>query len=134
MPAEAADRSAAPCTAGGTLPFLAGRLDSCVKHDLSVAEKLQHPPSHYLRKLYFDAIQYHRPSLKCVAEFAGTQNMMFGTDHPFFPPSPDSSRIDAMPWPSTTQNLDILDALSAPDRCAVLRENAYRLLNVKPPQ
>jgi len=32
---------------GGTLPFLAGRLDSCVKHDIHLRDKLQHAPSTY---------------------------------------------------------------------------------------
>jgi len=30
---------------GGTLPFLAGRLDSCVKHDLHLRDKLENLPS-----------------------------------------------------------------------------------------
>lgn len=34
---------------GGTLPFLAGRLDSCVAGDEHMAGKLKHAPSHYLK-------------------------------------------------------------------------------------
>ena len=34
---------------GGTLPFLAGRLDSCVSGDEHLAGKLKHKPSHYLK-------------------------------------------------------------------------------------
>jgi hypothetical protein len=37
---------------GGTLPFLAGRLDSCVSGDEHLADKLQHKPSHYLKVRY----------------------------------------------------------------------------------
>ncbi len=34
---------------GGTLPFLAGRLDSCVSGDEHLDGKLKHLPSHYLK-------------------------------------------------------------------------------------
>jgi aminocarboxymuconate-semialdehyde decarboxylase len=38
---------------GGTLPFLAGRLDSCVEHDVEVCDKLEHEPSHYLKTNFY---------------------------------------------------------------------------------
>jgi hypothetical protein len=34
---------------GGTLPFLAGRLDSCVSGDPHMQGRLKHLPSHYLK-------------------------------------------------------------------------------------
>lgn len=37
---------------GGTLPFLAGRLESCVKHDKALRGRLQHPVSHYLKRMW----------------------------------------------------------------------------------
>mmetsp|Transcript_225 Transcript_225/g.205 ORF Transcript_225/g.205 Transcript_225/m.205 type:complete len:325 (-) Transcript_225:199-1173(-) len=73
--------------AGGTLPFLAGRLDSCVKGDAVVGNKLKNPPSWYLRKFYYDAVGYHAPSLRCTIDFVGIDRIVFGTDHPFFPAS-----------------------------------------------
>lgn len=71
---------------GGTLPFLAGRLDSCYKHDPHLVGKLQHMPSDYLRRMYYDGISYHYPTLDCAAQMVGSDRIMFGTDHPFFPP------------------------------------------------
>lgn len=118
---------------GGTLPFLAGRLDSCVKHDQEMAGKLKHPPSHYLKRMYFDSIQYQTPSLACVQQLVGADRLMFGTDHPFFPP-PGGKDPETHVWPSTEENLHILGRhFGADDERGVLRENAYRILGITPP-
>ncbi|KAI7880325.1 amidohydrolase 2 [Lichtheimia hyalospora FSU 10163] len=91
--------------AGGTLPFLAGRLDSCVAHDPVVSQRLQHPPSHYLKMLYYDAVIYHSTGVKAAADLAGTDRLLFGTDHPFFPPleQQETSR-----WMSVDSNLNAI--------------------------
>ena len=70
--------------AGGTLPYLAGRLDSCVKNDISKDFGLPKPPSHYLRQCWYDSIAYHGPALAALEAFADPAKIMFGTDHPFF--------------------------------------------------
>jgi len=66
--------------AGGTLPYLAGRLDGCAK---SYCPGLQESPSEQLRRLYYDATAFHGPTLKGLIAFAGISRIMFGTDHPF---------------------------------------------------
>jgi aminocarboxymuconate-semialdehyde decarboxylase len=63
---------------GGTFPFLAGRLDSCVAHDPTVRNRLKHEPSFYLKKLYYDGVGYHAPALKLVRELVGAERIMFG--------------------------------------------------------
>src|SRR5258708_18864443 len=72
--------------AGGTLPYLAGRLDSFVKNDISKGFGLPHPPSPYLRRCSHDSIAYHGPPLAALEAFAAPSKLMFGTDHPFFRP------------------------------------------------
>jgi predicted TIM-barrel fold metal-dependent hydrolase len=67
---------------GGTLPYLVGRLDSCVAHDLALAARLPHAPSFYLRRLYFDALSYHLPTLQALIQFAGADRVVFGTGTP----------------------------------------------------
>ncbi len=143
---------------GGTLPFLAGRLDSCVKHDHAVASKLQHAPSYYLRQLYYDALSYHSPAIRCAVSFAGIDRVMFGTDHPFFPPPESNGRClllpfccvfcsapltdilcvlrtasipDSAEWPSTSQNFAALHgAFSSAEISAICRDNAVRILKL----
>eukprot|EP01116_Phalansterium_solitarium_P021954 TRINITY_DN7058_c0_g1_i1.p1 TRINITY_DN7058_c0_g1~~TRINITY_DN7058_c0_g1_i1.p1 ORF type:complete len:360 (+),score=168.93 TRINITY_DN7058_c0_g1_i1:94-1173(+) len=76
---------------GGTLPFLAGRLDSCVASDpfISAQNGLDKKPTEYLKQLYYDAVCYHSPSITATREFVGEYRMMFGTDHPFSIANPE---------------------------------------------
>lgn len=68
---------------GGTLPFLAGRLDAAWHSDPSVRDALPVPPSGDLRKVFYDALVYHAPAVLAVREMVGADRMAFGTDHPF---------------------------------------------------
>ncbi|MFI6292602.1 amidohydrolase family protein [Nonomuraea sp. NPDC050790] len=68
---------------GGTLPFLAGRLDGCWRPDPAALIRHDAPPSASLAKLYFDALVYNPRALRATADLAGTDKMVFGTDHPF---------------------------------------------------
>lgn len=64
---------------GGTLPFLAGRLDSCVLHDPTVKDRLKLKPSEYLKALYYDAVLYDSTALRHTIDFVGSDRVMFGT-------------------------------------------------------
>ncbi|KAI9318654.1 hypothetical protein BX666DRAFT_1876838 [Dichotomocladium elegans] len=116
---------------GGTLPFLAGRLDSCVIHDPAVAKKLAHPPSYYLKKLYYDAVIYHTTGVKATADFVGPENMLFGTDHPFFPPLETKGER----WMSVDSNLTAIQTagLTPSQVQGILGRNALRIFNIEKP-
>jgi predicted TIM-barrel fold metal-dependent hydrolase len=114
--------------AGGTLPWLAGRLDSCVETERQVDFKLREKPSVYLKRLYYDAIAYHTPSLRGLIEFVGADRIMFGTDHPFFPPRDPPPDLDRALWPSPRENYAAIAGLDAAEQPALLRENAQRIL------
>jgi predicted TIM-barrel fold metal-dependent hydrolase len=109
--------------AGGTLPYLAGRLDSCVKNDISKDFGLPHPPSHYLRQCWYDSIAYHGPALAALEAFADPAKIMFGTDHPFFRPHVTDDVLDKTTWPSPEENLQALSSLAADRRKAIAYEN-----------
>jgi predicted TIM-barrel fold metal-dependent hydrolase len=110
---------------GGTLPFLAGRLDSCVEHDPHVANRLSKKPSDYLKNLYYDAVNYHEHGLKNVDSMVGRDRIMFGTDNPFFPPLEDTSR-----WASVDSNYEAIERVFG-DCDDVLAGNAMRILNLE---
>ncbi|MGN6187728.1 MAG: amidohydrolase family protein [Conexibacter sp.] len=68
---------------GGTLPYLAGRLDAIWRADAAAQERLPVPPSEELRKLALDALVYAPGPLAAAAELVGPERLMLGTDHPF---------------------------------------------------
>jgi predicted TIM-barrel fold metal-dependent hydrolase len=78
---------------GGTLPFLAGRIESCVMHDGQLVREGKVTAGRrtvwdVLREqIYLDAVIYSDVGLKAAVDAAGgADRLMFGTDHPFFPP------------------------------------------------
>ncbi|KAJ9474536.1 2-amino-3-carboxymuconate-6-semialdehyde decarboxylase [Pseudozyma hubeiensis] len=118
---------------GGALPILSSRLASCVAHDPHVCNRLQHDPRYYLGKLYYDAVAYGPEELEAVAKIIGRAEryksgnkgqvedavergvgrMMFGTDHPFFPPTKEDGTVitddQTETWRSVTENLEAID-------------------------
>jgi aminocarboxymuconate-semialdehyde decarboxylase len=68
---------------GGTLPYLAGRIDGCWRPDAIAREISPNRPSEAMRQLYLDALVYDPRSLKAAADLVGADHMAFGTDHPF---------------------------------------------------
>ncbi|GMH63516.1 hypothetical protein TL16_g03732 [Triparma laevis f. inornata] len=116
--------------AGGTLPFLAGRLDSCVSGDVEMCDKLEHPPTYYMKKnFYYDSVIYTTPALQSVIDLVGSDKLMYGTDNPFFPPK-EGARSDAE-WPSTAKNYDAIDGLEDESvKNAIVYGNASKILGI----
>ncbi|KAL4081609.1 hypothetical protein V8B97DRAFT_1862924 [Scleroderma yunnanense] len=131
---------------GGALPQLSSRIASCVAHDPVVAKRLKHDARYYLGKLYFDAVAYGSEELGFVSETIGraetyssaggsynadfgSTRMLFGTDHPFFPPLEKSQT-----WRSVEDNLSAIRSVrswSESAQAAVLGLNALKLFNLK---
>ena len=119
--------------AGAAMPSLIGRLDSCVAHDYAIASNIEHAPSDYLKRMYFDAIAYSGTNLKGLIDHVGSDRIMFGTDNPFFPP-PDlagDEDVSQAVWPSTEKVYhtinDIDDDLLVQK---ILRENAKKIFDI----
>ena len=72
-----------PRTGGGTLPYLAGRLDAGWRSDPRLAARAPEPPSGVLGRLFLDAVLYHPRALQAAADLVGTEHLALGTDHPF---------------------------------------------------
>ena len=120
--------------AGAAMPSLVGRLDSCVAHDIAIANRLQHEPTYYFKKMYFDAISYSKPALNCIMDFAGEDRIMFGTDNPFFPPPGEGSvkpdgTSDSL-WPSTMKVYDVMTDLPLEIQQKICSGNATRILRL----
>ncbi|MBJ3774613.1 amidohydrolase family protein [Acuticoccus mangrovi] len=67
---------------GGYLPAYSGRMDHAF-HARDDCRGCHHPPSHYLRRLYFDTVLFDRTQLRHLVEVYGADHLLMGTDHPF---------------------------------------------------
>ena len=68
---------------GGTIPFLAGRIDQAYRSYPEAREKLDRPPSEYLKAMYYESAGMpDRGALRLAIDFAGTDRVMFGSDFP----------------------------------------------------
>ncbi|KAL8409003.1 hypothetical protein RB594_007449 [Gaeumannomyces avenae] len=122
---------------GGTLPFLAGRIESCVVHDGHlVREGRAGRPGRrtvwdVLREqVYLDAVIYSEVGLKAAIEASGADRLMFGTDHPFFPPLTSDEDGE---WESVGLNSEaVRRALGDGSQGAVgiMGENAIKVLGL----
>lgn len=85
--------------AGATLPFIAGRLDQCHAKIPDARERIAKPPSHYLRRLYYDTVTYDDRALRLVCELAGPRQLLYGSDYPhnIGDMAGCKARIDALP-------------------------------------
>lgn len=128
---------------GGALPQLSSRLASCISHDPVVSSRLQHDARYYVSKLYFDAVNYGPEEMGFVADvigrgsayansqdqrgdrMSGYTRMLFGTDHPFFPPLDGEGR-----WKSVLENIRAIEGVKGwgeAEKAAVLGGNALEL-------
>jgi aminocarboxymuconate-semialdehyde decarboxylase len=44
--------------------------------------KIRHPPSHYLKMMYFDTVTYHPPAARLVLDTVGADHVLYGSDAP----------------------------------------------------
>ncbi|KAJ4983755.1 amidohydrolase [Stagonosporopsis vannaccii] len=120
---------------GGTLPFLAGRIESCILHDghLKAHGKTENRRDVWevlKTNIYLDAVIYSEVGLNAAVEASGADRLLFGTDHPFFPPL----EADAKEWHSVNANYGAISkAFTGSDEKAqgVLGGNAVRILRLE---
>jgi aminocarboxymuconate-semialdehyde decarboxylase len=67
---------------GGTLPYLMQRLDNGYRAYPEARQALPNPPSHYLKRLYYDTVSFSVPSLECALGAVGAEHIVMGTDYP----------------------------------------------------
>ncbi|KAF3770379.1 hypothetical protein M406DRAFT_336062 [Cryphonectria parasitica EP155] len=125
---------------GGTLPFLAGRIESCVRHDGQLVGEGKVAAGRrtvwdVLRsQVYLDAVIYSEVGLKAAIEASGgADRLMFGTDHPFFPPVGGSEGDEDGEWESVALNAEaVTKALGegSEEATGVMGANAVRVLKL----
>lgn len=67
---------------GGTIPFVAPRLEAMYERFAPARETIKNPPSYYLKQLYYDSAVFDVTTLRAVVDYAGPSHVMYGTDYP----------------------------------------------------
>ena len=105
---------------GGAIPYLAERLDRGYAAFEDCRQNIPHPPSEYLRRFYYDTVNFDPNCLRLALDFAGAGQVLAGSDYPH--------QIG-----SIEQMLESIESLSLGDeeRRKVLGGNTARLLGLE---
>jgi len=67
---------------GGTVPYMAERWDRGYRAFKECRANIDQPPSDYLKKFYYDSVNFDVPSLMNAIAFAGVDHILAGSDYP----------------------------------------------------
>jgi aminocarboxymuconate-semialdehyde decarboxylase len=111
------------CHLGGTIPFLAERLDRGFEAFSECRAQIRRPPSDYLKRFYYDTVNFDCRALELAIAFAGVDHILAGSDYPH--------QIGSIP-----KMLESIRGLAIPehDRSAILGGNAALLLGFTEPR
>jgi predicted TIM-barrel fold metal-dependent hydrolase len=121
---------------GGTLPFLAGRIESCIMHDGQLVREGRVGKGRRTvwdvlkQQIYLDAVIYSEVGLKAAIDASGADRLMFGTDHPFFPPLTTDEQGE---WESVSLNARAVASAvgeASADAKAIMGGNAISILRL----
>jgi aminocarboxymuconate-semialdehyde decarboxylase len=107
------------CHLGGTIPYLAERLDRGFRAFRDCRRNIQREPSSYLKQFYYDTVNFNQGALELAIEFAGTDHILAGSDYPHQIGS-IGSMIDAIAKLRVGEE----------ERAAIYGRNAARLLGI----
>lgn len=124
--------------AGGALGSLGDRMQSCVEHERGFYGKGERVggPRRSLRdvlktNVWLDGISYGAVGLRTAVDMVGKERVMWGSDHPFFPPVGGNEEEEE--WMSVKSNIDAVREVFRNDEegmKGVLGENAVNLMRI----
>ncbi len=107
------------CHMGGTMPYLAERIDFGFQVYPECQGTLSRPPSHTLKKFYMDTTPYSPRAIQFAIQFAGADKLLLGSDYPH--------QIGDLP--GAVQTIQALP-IPAAEKAGILGENGARLLGI----
>ena len=107
------------CHLGGTIPYLAERLDRGFEAFEDCRANIQHPPSEYLKRFYYDTVNFVPRALELAIAFAGVEHILAGSDYPH--------QIGSIP--RMLESIAGLE-ISGAETAAIFSTNADRLLSL----
>lgn len=105
---------------GGTIPYLAERLDRGYEAYPECRKNISRPPSAYLKQFYYDTVNFDVRALQLAIVFAGVEHIVAGSDYPHQIGSIEKmlNSINALPLTSAEKRL-------------ILGRNAAQLLGLE---
>jgi aminocarboxymuconate-semialdehyde decarboxylase len=70
------------CHLGGTIPYLAERLDRGFEAFSECRANIPRPPSTYLKQFYYDTVNFNPKAIQLAIDFAGVDHIVAGSDYP----------------------------------------------------
>jgi aminocarboxymuconate-semialdehyde decarboxylase len=70
------------CHLGGAIPYLAERLDRGYYAFRECREHIRKLPSEYLKRFYYDTVNFDSGALQLALDFAGVNHLLAGSDYP----------------------------------------------------
>ncbi len=67
---------------GGAIPYIAERLDRGFEAYPECRVHIDEPPSEYLKRFYYDTVNFDPKALRLAVEFAGVSQLLAGSDYP----------------------------------------------------
>jgi aminocarboxymuconate-semialdehyde decarboxylase len=107
------------CHMGGAIPYLAERLDRGYDAFADCRKNIARPPTTYLKRFYFDTVNFDVNAILLALSFAGADHILAGSDYPHQIGS-IAKMLDAI------KRLPIAPA----EREAILGGNARRILKL----
>jgi len=107
------------CHLGGAIPYLAERLDRGYAAFSECRKNISKPPSEYLKRFYYDTVNFDANALQLARAFAGADHLLAGSDYPH--------QIGSL-----RQMITSIERLDIPDREkeGIFSGNAARLLGL----
>ena len=105
---------------GGAIPYIAERLDRGFEAYPECRVNIDRPPGEYLKKFYYDTVNFDTKALRLALEFAGPTQLLAGSDYPHLISSMSKMKgsINALP-------------ISAAEKSMILGGNAARLYGIQ---
>ena len=104
---------------GGFLSAYSGRMDHAHGARKDCRRCIEHPPTTYLKRLYFDTVVFTHHQLEYLVNLYGADHILLGTDYPY-----DMGMQDPVGFVESSTNLD------QKQKVAIAGGNAAQLLKI----